>query len=58
MVWPTMDADDGCRDKKKKKNDASHWDPKCYHSITGDSDGFRLLMACEVLAAADQRVAQ
>lgn len=30
----------------------SHRDPKCHHSIMGDSDVFHLLMACEVPAAA------
>lgn len=38
---------------KKKKHDVSHWDPKCQHSIVGDSNVFSLLMACEVLAAAN-----
>lgn len=32
--------------------DMSHWEPKCHHSIMVDSDGFRLLMVCEVLTAA------
>lgn len=37
-----------------KKMYVSYWDPKCYHGIRGDSDGFRLLIACEVLVAADK----
>lgn len=42
-----------CREKMMK--DVSHRDPKCCHNITGDSDDFLFLMACEVPAAADER---
>lgn len=37
--------------RKKKKRGATQ-EPKCHHSIKGDSDSFWLLMAGEVVAAA------
>lgn len=48
VKWSGHDAE--TKKKNNKKNNVSHWDPKWYHSIRGDSDGFRLLMACEVIA--------
>lgn len=48
VKWPGWDADAKKKTRKKKKSDLNHWDPKCYHSIMGDSDDFHLLMACKV----------
>lgn len=38
--------------RKKKKKKGATQEPKCHHSIKGDSDSFWLLMAGEVVAAA------
>lgn len=41
-----------CKERKKKGGGGGTQEPKCHHSIKGDSDSFWLLMASEVVATA------